>query len=605
MKKILAVMLSVVVLAGFMTAVTPAEEIQPNPNDPDYYAGHVCTVFIEDEKTLYVGLGDELEEKNGQPAGVVFDNHGTMFGPSDNSDFGDHNALWNEEDNDEDWEIGPQIQKVVFLDEFKSPTLSGWFESFTGLKSIEGLDKVDTAQTEDMMSMFLDCISLGELDLSSFDTANTEEMELMFALCRSLRSLDLSSFTVTENTRMNGMFGGCTSLCRLTLGENFRFSFKESLIESILGPDGMEGFREETGFDLSSPQLPEPPQDETYTGYWVLEGSDQYRFTSEELMKNYDGKTMAGAWVWELRKKSIADAEVVGAPQTYTGKALQSTVSSVTLNGVQLTEGEDFDISGYQNNINAGTATVTVTGKGLYEDSASGTFAILPASLAAANVSVADQIFSEAQATPPVTVTLGEKTLTEGRDFTVAYRNNGGAGVANAVVTGVGNYKDEASAAFTIAPRSLADAAVTVPDQLYTGEALTPAVTVVVDGITLTADTDYTVQYINNTEPNAGVALVTGKGNYTGAAYGTFRIKTEDGADFLLGDVDGNGKVEAADARFALRAAVGLDDTAVGLDFSKKTNRCFLAADVTKDKTIQAADARLILRAAVGLEVLS
>lgn len=74
---------------------------------------------------------------------------------------------------------------------------------------------------------------------------------------------------------------------------------------------------------------------------------------------------------------------------------------------------------------------------------------------------------------------------------------------------------------------------------------------------------------------------------------------------YLIGDVDGNGKVESADARYALRAAVGLDDTAHGLDFSSKTNRCFLAADVTKDGKIGPDDARLILRASVGLEILS
>ncbi len=65
----------------------------------------------------------------------------------------------------------------------------------------------------------------------------------------------------------------------------------------------------------------------------------------------------------------------------------------------------------------------------------------------------------------------------------------------------------------------------------------------------------------------------------------------------LPGDVDGNGKVEAADARLALRAAVGLEKYAKG---SVK----FRAADASKDGVLKAEDARLILRAAVGLEKL-
>ncbi len=72
----------------------------------------------------------------------------------------------------------------------------------------------------------------------------------------------------------------------------------------------------------------------------------------------------------------------------------------------------------------------------------------------------------------------------------------------------------------------------------------------------------------------------------------------------LLGDVNGDGSVTAEDARFALRAAVGLDDTAEGLDFSNRGNRCYVAANVDGEEGISAGDARLILRAAVGLETL-
>ncbi len=62
-----------------------------------------------------------------------------------------------------------------------------------------------------------------------------------------------------------------------------------------------------------------------------------------------------------------------------------------------------------------------------------------------------------------------------------------------------------------------------------------------------------------------------------------------------LGDVDGNGKIDATDARTALRAAVGLDKL--------KAEQVSLA-DVDFDGDVDATDARLILRAAVGLEKL-
>lgn len=64
---------------------------------------------------------------------------------------------------------------------------------------------------------------------------------------------------------------------------------------------------------------------------------------------------------------------------------------------------------------------------------------------------------------------------------------------------------------------------------------------------------------------------------------------------YLLGDVDSDGSVTAADARLALRIAVALD---------KASAVQTLAADADKDGSITAADARLILRCAVGLESL-
>ena len=63
----------------------------------------------------------------------------------------------------------------------------------------------------------------------------------------------------------------------------------------------------------------------------------------------------------------------------------------------------------------------------------------------------------------------------------------------------------------------------------------------------------------------------------------------------ITGDIDANGKTEAADARLALRAAVGL----YVLSDDEK-----IAADVDLNKAVDATDARLILRAAVGLEKL-
>ena len=59
---------------------------------------------------------------------------------------------------------------------------------------------------------------------------------------------------------------------------------------------------------------------------------------------------------------------------------------------------------------------------------------------------------------------------------------------------------------------------------VYDGTAKEPTVTVVLGGKTLTADTDYDVEFSDNTTPGTATVTVTGKGNYTGTATGTFKI---------------------------------------------------------------------------------
>lgn len=64
----------------------------------------------------------------------------------------------------------------------------------------------------------------------------------------------------------------------------------------------------------------------------------------------------------------------------------------------------------------------------------------------------------------------------------------------------------------------------------------------------------------------------------------------------VLGDVDENGAIDAADARIILRASVGLEEITVSL---------VSRGDIDKDNELTSSDARTILRVAVGLEKLN
>lgn len=79
---------------------------------------------------------------------------------------------------------------------------------------------------------------------------------------------------------------------------------------------------------------------------------------------------------FEITKRSIKDAEVTPEYTTkeYTGSELKPKVT-VKIDGKTLKEGEDYTVT-YSDNKNAGTAKITVTGKGNYKDSADATFTI-------------------------------------------------------------------------------------------------------------------------------------------------------------------------------------------------------------------------------------
>lgn len=70
-----------------------------------------------------------------------------------------------------------------------------------------------------------------------------------------------------------------------------------------------------------------------------------------------------------------------------------------------------------------------------------------------------------------------------------------------------------------------------IPQQKYTGSALTPEVTVTLAGKTLTEDQDYLVAYAANTYPGTASVIVIGKGDYHGSISTTFQIVKDASGD--------------------------------------------------------------------------
>ena len=108
--------------------------------------------------------------------------------------------------------------KVVFDESFaeaRPKSCCAWFLNNTRLRSIEGIEHLNTSEVTDMGWMFYGCTNLQSLDVSHFDTQNVTRMKSMFCGCYLVEELDVSHFNTANVTDMSYMFNECQSLTTL------------------------------------------------------------------------------------------------------------------------------------------------------------------------------------------------------------------------------------------------------------------------------------------------------------------------------------------------------------------------------------------------------
>ncbi|MCI9063924.1 MAG: fibronectin type III domain-containing protein, partial [Clostridia bacterium] len=117
--------------------------------------------------------------------------------------------------------------------------------------------------------------------------------------------------------------------------------------------------------------------------------------------------------------------------------------------------GTDYTIS-YSNNINAGTAIVTITGIGNFTGIKYITFNIFPKSISTVSVSsINNQTYTGRAIKPNITIKSENKILKLGTDYAVSYSNNKNTGKATLIITGIGNYTGTLSKIFYIVPKKV------------------------------------------------------------------------------------------------------------------------------------------------------
>ena len=116
------------------------------------------------------------------------------------------------------------IVHIVFDKSFSTYTptsLYKFFANLTKLKTITGLEYLNTEKVTNMSYMFFNCSSLTSLDVTHFNTAKVTNMNSMFECCSSLTSLDVTYFNTANVTGMNNMFYSCSDLTTIYASDNF------------------------------------------------------------------------------------------------------------------------------------------------------------------------------------------------------------------------------------------------------------------------------------------------------------------------------------------------------------------------------------------------
>jgi uncharacterized repeat protein (TIGR02543 family) len=281
----------------------------------------------------------------------------------------------------------------------------------------------------------------------------------------------------------------------------------------------------------------------TYVGYESTGYQSKGEYTIRlEGAGNYTGERNVAFTLAE--GTSIAKAKITGlAAVDYTGAAItQSPVVKVGKDTLQ--EGEHYEIS-YSNNVDAGTATVTVTGKGSYYGTKKATFKIKPIStlnkvtfkLSATSVSYTGQPYELGKGIE-VTADFGSNKLEQGKDYTCTYAKNMDAGTATIVFTGKGGYAGTVKKTFKIVAADISKQGVAYLDEEGNAKAdasyefvqggVKPSVEVKYNGQTLTAGKDYTIAYTDNLAKGTANITIKGKKNFKGIISDKFTITQKD-----------------------------------------------------------------------------
>lgn len=345
--------------------------------------------------------------------------------------------------------------------------------------------------------------------------------------------VNVSSITVPGSVRSlgEGAFGNCSSLTKAVLNEGLEeigeYAFQSSsgirdiIIPASVKSVGKNGLRLSSECRIRVLSTDTVWADDAFRDSALIAGKKDSTLQKYAEDRGYTFVELSADNRIPLQNEWF---EQITSDYEYNGKSHEPEIES-SESAPELEQGSDYEVT-YENNINAGTATIKITGKDIFCGTVERSFKITPDEngmyvcyFAENNETYLETTFKGKKVEPEVVI----DGLVQGKDYTVTYVNNEKPGEARAELTGIGNYKGSETLYFTIYGKL--PAVDPIADQTYTGKELTPAI--VIPG--LKAGEDYYMYYEDNQYPGVATVTIYGTGYYKGTATIHFKIikKTE------------------------------------------------------------------------------
>ena len=308
-----------------------------------------------------------------------------------------------------------------------------------------GCEKLTTINLDNITSYGTSCLRYSGINSLKLNN-NTSFSNAAFIYTTNLTNVTLPT---NISTIVEDMFAGCTSLTSLTIPNTV------TSIETA-------AFYQCTKLELTV------PESVTSFGESCFEDVKMVYCTSNSACAKYCEENGVKYKLTDVAPPNANDFEVTLSEDSFVYSGYEEKPENVTVyyKGKELwgaspyVDNPDYSVQ-YTNNINAGTASVVITGMGDYIGTKVVNYTINPLTLTSkssrinfADGSMGQYKFTGSEIKPKINVFKSDDDtrLTEGKDYKVSYSDNINAGTGTIKVTFMGNYTGSISKTFKITP---------------------------------------------------------------------------------------------------------------------------------------------------------